>query len=214
MAKNIIAKRAVYAIQSTDGRAYVGGSNRLKARWKEHRTDLRNGRHHSILLQEAWDVLSESDFTFIVLEVIPLEDDLIAAEQRYMDGFRLRGMLLNASPTAGLATGSRRSVEVRAQMSARLIGRKVSEVTRAKMSASKIGKKHTPESRANMGISKIGLLAGEKHPLAKVTEQDVVAIRQLVSDGEPRRIIAARFGTSGGTVYAIATKRRWAHITG
>jgi hypothetical protein len=50
---------------------------------------------------------------------------------------------------------------------------------------------------------------GEKHPLAKLTKDDVLAIRQ---SAEPQRITAKRFGISQQHVSAIQTKKLWAHL--
>lgn len=46
----------VYEIRHVDsGKRYIGSTVRWPDRWKEHRAALRAGKHHSVLLQRAWD---------------------------------------------------------------------------------------------------------------------------------------------------------------
>ncbi len=59
----------VYVITNTlDGKRYVGVSRDIESRWVGHKSDLRCGKHHSVLLQQAWTELGEDAFTFEVLE--------------------------------------------------------------------------------------------------------------------------------------------------
>lgn len=53
---------------------------------------------------------------------------------------------------------------------------------------------------------------GEKHNMAKLSAADVLAIRELVRTGEPRKSIAARFQVSKTTVKDIVLRRSWSHI--
>jgi len=53
---------------------------------------------------------------------------------------------------------------------------------------------------------------GERHPLAKLTEADVIKIRRRLAAGEFQREIAADFGVSRSAVSVIATGRTWSHL--
>jgi hypothetical protein len=53
---------------------------------------------------------------------------------------------------------------------------------------------------------------GSKHPLAKLTEADVLLIRKLAEEKVPYIVIAERFGTSKKYVGAIKRRARWGHI--
>ncbi len=63
-------KRAgVYAIFSNiNNRVYIGSSNNLYVRMKQHLFELRHKKHHSYRLQEDFDKFGEENFTFWVLE--------------------------------------------------------------------------------------------------------------------------------------------------
>lgn len=56
------------------------------------------------------------------------------------------------------------------------------------------------------------VLRGVRHGMARITEDDVRAIRSRRAAGEPLLALAAAFGISMGQVSAIATRRNWAHI--
>ena len=63
----------VYAIENTvNNRCYIGSAADYKSRWHSHRSSLRRGKHHSFILQRAWDKYGESAFVFKLLIVCPL----------------------------------------------------------------------------------------------------------------------------------------------
>ena len=53
---------------------------------------------------------------------------------------------------------------------------------------------------------------GENHKLAKLTEAEVLAIRNRYSNGEGCRSIADSYNVSRYTVWDIAKRRTWTHI--
>lgn len=53
---------------------------------------------------------------------------------------------------------------------------------------------------------------GASHPMAKLTEQDVLLIRQLDAKGSDRKEIAREFGISTGTVSDIRIGKSWAWL--
>jgi len=60
----------VYAIENAvNGRRYIGSTTNYKSRWHSHRSTLRRGKHHSFILQKAWNKYGEEAFTFKLLLV-------------------------------------------------------------------------------------------------------------------------------------------------
>lgn len=53
---------------------------------------------------------------------------------------------------------------------------------------------------------------GDRHPDAKLSEDQVMEIRRLMLTDTPRRQIAERFGTSIHNVYRIAGGYSWKHL--
>lgn len=66
------------------GDVYIGSSDSLSRRFKAHINLLRRDKHHSLHLQNAWNKYKEENFTFEVLEYVPVSD-LLVKEQRYLD---------------------------------------------------------------------------------------------------------------------------------
>lgn len=56
----------IYAIRNTvNGNAYIGSTTNYKSRWFTHKSLLRKGKHHSFILQRAWDKYGEAAFAVI-----------------------------------------------------------------------------------------------------------------------------------------------------
>lgn len=53
---------------------------------------------------------------------------------------------------------------------------------------------------------------GEKIGCAKLTEDDVRSIRQLLADGQSLRAIAAQFSVSKGPITGISRGKLWTHV--
>jgi hypothetical protein len=53
---------------------------------------------------------------------------------------------------------------------------------------------------------------GERNGHAKLTADDVRAIRYMVDSGESYRAVAMQYGVSPSSIYGIANRRRWKHI--
>ncbi len=87
----------IYQIRNiANGKRYVGSSIDLSTRWKKHINKLKNNKHHSILLQRAWDKYSEALFVFEILELVSrgnltkkeFRAPLLAREQHYKDLYK------------------------------------------------------------------------------------------------------------------------------
>lgn len=55
-------------------------------------------------------------------------------------------------------------------------------------------------------------MLGSKHPHSKLTEEDVLKMRQLFKDGVTKKAIAKQFGIAYNTAQQIIIRRRWKHI--
>jgi len=75
----------VYKIlNETNGDCYIGSSVNIQERFKRHKKDLKGNRHHSIILQRAYDKYGKDSFTFNVIEECERED-LCDRENHYLD---------------------------------------------------------------------------------------------------------------------------------
>ena len=88
---------------------YIGSSIKIKSRWTRHKKDLKNGNHHSIILQRSVEKYGIENFKFLILEEC-LKEDLLIREQYYLD---LEKPKYNISLTAGSCLGCKQSKEVK-----------------------------------------------------------------------------------------------------
>jgi group I intron endonuclease len=86
----------VYVITTPDGQMYIGSSVRIKKRWSEHKSRMRNGVHYNSLLQKAADSFGIDGLSCRVL-LICSEDNLRVYEQRAIDVIK---PALNVLPTS------------------------------------------------------------------------------------------------------------------
>lgn len=149
----------VYLIENVaNGRRYVGSAASLKKRWREHRRQLAEGRHHSRFLQRAWDKYGPLFFKFQVVAYCD-KANLLFYEQRLIDGLNPD---YNVAPVAGSQLGYRHTDETREKMS---IAR------RRNPSSPRKGMTHSAESKAKISESRKGKGGGPRSPerLAKIS---------------------------------------------
>ncbi len=158
--------RGIYKIINVvNNKFYVGSAVDLKRRKTRHFSELRNGRHNNRHLQAAWVKYGEQAFVFVVVEELPDEADLLAAENVWLKEHvgkdycynlgvdataPMIGMGGELSPTYGrkrtaeeLAaqnwTGKKHTEESKEKIRAHLIGKPKSAEVRAKISATLSG---------------------------------------------------------------------------
>lgn len=105
----------VYNITNkVNGHSYVGSSNDIKRRWRDHKSRLRGNRHNNDYLQNAWNLYGEENFEFKTLAVLePFET------------FRIENLLL--------ATG-KHEYNIADDAIAPMLGKSRSEETKQKLS--------------------------------------------------------------------------------
>lgn len=205
----------IYAITNTiNGHKYIGSAVDVKARWRCHRSDLNNDKHHSMYLQRAWNKYGADGFVFSVLEYCDSEC-LIEKEQFYLDNEHPE---YNILPVAGSPlgvslseetklriskskSGENCSAETRKRLSEAKKGKpsprkgaKLSEETRAKISAVQIGKEVSDETRAKMRASSKHKPPTEEHK-AKLSAQFTGI---PLSEEHRKKLSAAHMGNQSG----------------
>ena len=64
-----VMKGYIYKIINVEnGHFYVGSTIEIEKRKKRHFKDLKDGRHHSMYLQRAYDKYGENSFRFIIIK--------------------------------------------------------------------------------------------------------------------------------------------------
>lgn len=105
----------VYCIRcNSTSRVYIGSAAQsFKERLRRHLNNLRQGSHHSSLLQRAWDKYGIDAFEFTILRVtVPAE--AVEFEQAFIDLYKAadRKYGYNLAPLAGSNLGVKHSQEV------------------------------------------------------------------------------------------------------
>lgn len=157
---------------------YVGSSANIEERWVRHRQMLRNNRHDNRYLQRAWNKYGVESFAFTIVAETSFDE----RERRERQEISYRGCIapngFNVRPPDPARDGWTASLEMRAQMSAALTGKKygpmspearaahsaslrgkkrsISSEWRAKIAEANRGKKRTPEQCAAIAERKRG----------------------------------------------------------
>jgi group I intron endonuclease len=77
--------RGIYKIINViNNKFYVGSAVDLKRRKTRHFSELRTGKHNNRHLQAAWGKYGEQAFVFVVVEELPADADLLAAENIWL----------------------------------------------------------------------------------------------------------------------------------
>lgn len=83
-----------------NNKIYIGSSNNIYKRKREHFSSLRNGTHCNIHLQRAYNIHGKSNFKFEIVEICE-EKDLLKIEQIYLDKYFDKGInCYNENPIA------------------------------------------------------------------------------------------------------------------
>jgi group I intron endonuclease len=94
----------IYMISSIKkpNRFYIGSAVNMKSRISGHVSALKKGKHHTILLQRHVNKYGISDLKYEVLAKVYDKENLLYAEQRYLNLFK---PFFNTNPTAGSNMG-------------------------------------------------------------------------------------------------------------
>lgn len=186
--------KAIYEIRNNkNGKIYIGSAKNLRKRWKEHRSLLNNGKHHSSHLQRAWNK-DGGNFTFTVLEEVEKDEDLIPAEQKWLDETRSyeRGIGYNINPTAGS-----------------WLGRKHSAEAKEKMREAALRRGPQPPRNEEWSARISASLRGEKNPAAKLNWEKVRQMRAMAANGVTISEIARLFGVNQSAASRVVNRKRW-----
>lgn len=205
--------QGVYAIINTvNGKTYIGSSHNIQHRWQDHCRDLRIGRHHSSVLQHAWNKYGEAAFAFQVMEIVTDEKELLAAEQRWMDFLQTaqKDKGYNLNPYA-----------MRGGWNARLTESDAAEIKRRRLSgesresiAKDYGVTANTVSKIVLGRRWAHLPGGHQQGNAryKLAEADVPTIVERLLKDENAYKIAADYAVEPNVIHMLSQGRTWRHL--
>lgn len=146
---------------------YIGSAVNLSKRIKRHLFELRNKKHPSKHLQNAFNLYGEETFSVIVLEEYNsiTRDNLVLREQYYLDNLKPydRNVGYNTCPIAKSPAHLALSEEHRKNISSGLKNHYVSQETRDKIGNAHRGKTMSSESIEKIRLAKIGVRQTEEN---------------------------------------------------
>lgn len=216
----------VYAIRNkVNSMVYIGSTTHIYRRWRSHESKLKMGTHENPNLQKDYNAHGIDNFAYEILELVP-KDTLFDVEQKYLDDVLGRNVGYNVYPNADSPRDRKMSDEDKAHLSQMFKGRVFSDEHRQKLSATSKGRPKSPQTiealrRANTGrvhsaevrqaASKRNKGAGNAN--AKISEDDVRAIKKLLAQKVSAPKIAKLFPIATSQIYRIAKGESWADIT-
>ena len=184
-------KSGIYLITNVVNRkVYVGQSLCVNNRISKHKSYLRSCKHENQYLQRAFDKYGESNFTFSILEYCGVEE-LDDKEIMYINLFDS----MNIEKGYNLESGGN-------------LGKIVSESTREK----KRGKNNPRYNVKANEETRHKMIASSRGKNAKLVEQDVIEIKQMLIKGLQQKEIAECFGVNLSTINKIATFKNWGYV--
>lgn len=197
--------RGIYKIINVvNNKFYVGSAVDFKRRKTRHFSELRVGKHNNQKLQNAWNKYGEQAFVFVVVEELPDDADLLAAENVWLRehvgkdycyniGVTATAPMLGMSGELSPAWGYRHTQEAREKISAAGIGRVQSPESIKRKTEHLIGKPKSAEVRAKISATLTGegnYWYGKKRPDHGAKVSKAIIVRDADGDAEVYTSIA------------------------
>lgn len=200
-----VVMQGIYKIENkSNGKRYIGSTNNIQKRWREHRSLLKRGGHFNDHLQKSWDKYGSGSFSFDIIFVVDSEEDLFLYEQWYLDVLKPEYNMAKAAdnPMRGVAMSEEHK-------------RKISKARIGKYSGKDSpvwGTKLSPERKKKISMAN----RGEKCSGSKLTKEDVVSLRERAKDNNPVDVenLANLYDVSLSTIKRAIVGATWKHLPG
>ncbi len=214
---------------SANEKGYIGSSLRVQARFTHHRHDLNRGAHDNTHLQKAYFKYGKESFSYLLVESIPrptTPEILLERENHYLLQLNPDDVFNVVIPAMLSMVGYKRKPEQIAALAAfnkgnqYAKGLQVSPEIRAAVSTRFKGKSLPREQverqkatrKANDAADPSRVLAGARHGMAKLTEENVRDIRKRTKAGTTQASLAHEFGVTGATISGIVRGKTWTRL--
>ena len=191
----------IYSILNQhNGKQYVGQTNNLLQRKKEHLSSLRRNCHYNPHLQRAYNIYGETALLFKVLEKVECASRLVERENYYIQLYETADKRkgYNMCPVAGSMLGYKHTKESREKLSKAKKGRP----------ARNKGIPLSPEQK-----EKHSNFMRENTPSAKLTPDEVREIRVLLAERKLlQREIAEIYNINRSNISRINTGAIWGYV--
>lgn len=141
-----------FIINKINNKIYIGSANNFLERKNRHIRELEKGRHHSILLQRAWDKYGRKNFEFHFIESCS-KKYLFVIEQKYLDfykPFSPKGYNISHKAQGCCCIGERNGMYGKRGELNPNFGRRLSKEVKEILSLKNKGKKRSEEFKQKM----------------------------------------------------------------
>ncbi|MEY9867273.1 group I intron endonuclease [Peribacillus sp. B2I2] len=195
-----------------------GGTNEasLNRRKRQHKHTALTKKSQTFFAKAIRKYGWES-FVWGVIDTGTSNDELIEKEKYWVRYYQSNNEKFGYNLTEGGdgIDGYKFSEELKKKLSDAHKGVKLSEEHRRRIGESNKGRVVTEETRQKIRDKQLGVprkTAGEKHPLAKLTESNVKQIKQMLMRGKPKREIAKEFGVTRNVITFIQQGQTWVNV--
>ena len=210
--KNIFS--GVYKIYNNiNQKIYIGSSQDIERRINKHFNELRKNIHKNRHLQGACNIYGEENFKYEILENVIEKNKLVEKEQFYINKYNASNENngYNICPNAYNSLGFKHTEESKRKMSIEK-RKNPQKYARCGENHWKWGKK-TSISMKNFFRDNHPDYNGEKSPMAKLTNEIVLKIRELYNTGNfTYNDLAKIYEINKSAVGKIILRERWKNI--
>ncbi|WJV20676.1 GIY-YIG nuclease family protein [Rossellomorea marisflavi] len=207
--KNDLKFPGIYRIiNSVNGKSYVGQtSTPLHKRLKSHLSALKSNRHGNNHLQRSFNKYGNVFFFEIIAAIEDIsKSELNKLEFEYIEEFESYTNGYNSTKGGDGSLGCFPGEETRKKQSLAKIGR--TPWNKGKKGAQKASE----ETRLKISNANKGKFYGESHSQAKVTEEQVKTICEMIIEGKTIKEISCKLKIDKHIVNHIRYGNSWGHI--
>lgn len=154
---------------------YIGSCSNFNVRKGSHLCLLRQGKHHSIILQRAFDKYKEFNFSIVLIENV-IKENLIKREQYYIDSLKPK---YNICRIAGSTQGRVFTEEHRSKLSKSLTGKIRTQEQKETQRQLKLGKTHTQNTKDKVSIE-VNKIKGNRVG-DKINKEQIIFIIDIIN---------------------------------
>lgn len=204
-------------ISKIDNKIYIGSSVHLRNRANRHQNNLRQNKHLSKHLQNAYNLYGEENFDFVILEEYNkntiTRTELLKREQFYLDKLKpfLKENGYNTCSYAHSPNVGKLSDETKNKISRALSGRTASDDTRKRISNGRKNKRNSQEAIERMRKTKTGVKQSEESIEKRAKEYAFIGPDGIIYKGKNLKRFAQEHHLHRSNLKMVLSGKRKSH---